>query len=57
MNWMGLAAIEEFKELGEGVGAMGPKRGRCHQTQPVTGLLESKMREFLFKEGHEQVGV
>ena len=54
----GIAAVEAFKELGEGVGSMGPKKENViDETKPETGFLDSGVKEILFKETHEQVGI
>ena len=46
----GIAAVEVFKELGEGVGTMGPmEENVIDKTQPEAGFLESGMKEILFK--------
>ena len=38
----GIAAVEVFKELGEGVGSMGPKKENViDETQPEAGFLDS----------------
>ena len=54
----GIATVEEFKELGEGVGIMGPlEENVINKTQPEAGFLDSGVKEILFKETHEQVGI
>ena len=54
----GIAAVEAFKELGEGVGTMRPKEENViDKTQPEAGILDSGVKEILFKETHEQVGI
>ena len=54
----GIAAVEAFKELGEGVGFMGPKKENAiDKPQPEAGFLDSGVKEILFKETHEQVGI
>ena len=54
----GIAAVEAFKELGEGVGSMGPKKENViDKTQPEAGFLNSGVKEILFKETHEQVRI
>jgi hypothetical protein len=53
-----IAAIEAFKELGEGVGTIRTEeKDVTDKLQPDAGLLRSRMNEVLFKEAHEQVGV
>ena len=53
-----IAAAEAFKELGEGFGTMGPKEENVvDKTQPESGFLNSGVKEILFKETHEQVGI
>ena len=53
-----IAAVETFKELGEGVGTMGPKEENVvDKTQPESGFFNSGVKEILFKETHEQVGI
>ena len=54
----GIAAVEAFKEMGERVGTMGPKdENFIKKTQPEAGFLVSGVKEILFKETHEQVGI
>ena len=54
----GIAAVEAFKELGEGVGTMRPKKENfIDKTQPEAGFLDRGVKEILFKETHEQVGI
>ena len=55
----GIAAVEAFKkELGEGVGSMGPKKENViDETQPEAGFLDSGVKEILFKETYEQVSI
>ena len=54
----GIVAVEAFKELGEGVWSMGPKKENViDETQPEAGFLDSGVKEILFKETHEQVGI
>ena len=54
----GIAAVEAFKELGEGVGTMGPKKENViAKTQPAAGFLDSRVKEILIKETHEQVSI
>ena len=54
----GIVAVEVLKELGEGVGTMGPKEENViDKTQPEAGFLDSEVKEILFKETHEQVGI
>ena len=49
----GIAAVEAFKELGEEVGTMGPKKENIfNKTQPEAGFLDSGVKEILFKETH-----
>jgi len=49
----GIAAVEAFKELGEGVGSMGPKKENViDEMQPEAGFLDSGVKEILFKETH-----
>ena len=46
-----------FKELGEEVRTIRPKR-KCHrETQPGVKFLESRLKEILFNEAHDQVGI
>ena len=43
----GIAAVEAFKELGEGVGSMGPKKENViDKTQPEAGFLDSRVKEI-----------
>jgi hypothetical protein len=51
----GIAAVEAFKELGEGVGTRRPQEEIV--TNKKAGFLESGEKEILFKETHEQVCV
>ena len=51
----GITAVDVFKELGEGVGTMGPKEENVYKTQPEAGFLDSGVKEILFMETHEQV--
>ena len=54
----GVAAVETFEELGEGVGSMGPeKENVIDEMQPEAGFLDSGVKEILFKETHEKVGI
>ena len=53
----GEAAVETFKELVKGVGTMGPKEENFDKMQPEAGFLDSGVKEILFKETHEQVGI
>ena len=54
----GIVAVEAFKELGEGVGTMRRKEENViDNTQPKDGFLDSGVKEILFKETHEQVGI
>ena len=54
----GIAAVEEFKELGEGVGTMRPKEeNTIDKTQLEAMFLDSGVKEILFKDTHEQVGI
>jgi len=54
----GVAAVEAFKALAEGFGTMGPKEEIViDKTQPEAGFLDSRVKEILFKETHEQVGI
>ena len=54
----GIAAVEAFKELGEGIEIMRPKEENViNKTQPEVGFLKSRVKEILFKETHEQVGI
>ena len=54
----GIAAVEAFKELGEGIGTMRPKEENViNKTQPEAGFLDNRVKEILFKETHEQVGI
>jgi hypothetical protein len=49
----GIAAVDAFKELGEGVGTMRPKEENViDKTQPEAGFLDSRVKEILFKETH-----
>ena len=49
-------SVEAFKELGEGVRTMGPKKENViDKTQPEAEFLESGVKKILFKETHEQV--
>ena len=51
-----IMTVEAFKELGKGVGTMRPKEEIVlNKTQPETWFLESRVKEILFKETHEQV--
>ena len=51
-----IAAVEAFKELGEGVGTTRPmEENVIDKMQPEAGYLESGVNEILFKETHEQV--
>ena len=53
----GIADVEAFKELGEGVGTIWPEEENVvDKTQPEAGFLDSGVKEILFKETHEQVG-
>ena len=48
--------IEIFKELGEVVGTMRPEEEDVtDKIQSEARLLKSGMKEFLFKEAHEQL--
>ena len=50
-----IAAVEE---LGEGVVTMRPKKENViDNMQPEAGFLESRVKEILFTETHEQVGI
>ena len=52
----GIAAVEVFKELGEGVRTMRPKEENViDKKQPEAGFLKSRVKEILFEETHEQV--
>ena len=54
----GIAAVEAFKELGEGVGTMRPEEENVvDKTQAEAGFLDSGVKEVLFKETHKQVGI
>ena len=54
----GIVTVEAFKELGEGVGTMRPKEENViDKTQPEAGFLDRGVKEILFKEIHEQVGI
>jgi hypothetical protein len=54
----GIAAVEAFKELGEGVGTMRPNEENViDKMQPEARFLESGVKDILFKETHEQVGI
>ena len=56
LDWIG--TVEAFKELGEGVGTMKPKKETViDEMQPATVLLESGVKEILFKEAHEHVSI
>jgi hypothetical protein len=51
-------AVDAFKDLGDGVGAMRPKEENViDKTQPEAGFLESEVKEILFKETLEQVSI
>jgi hypothetical protein len=51
-----IAAIEAFKELGDGVGTIRSKEENVvNKMQPEAGFLKSGVKEILFKETHEQV--
>ena len=53
-----LDGIVSFKELGMGVWTMGSKEENfIDKTQPEGGYLDSGVKEILFKETHEQVGI
>ena len=53
-----IVATEGFKELSEEVGTMRPdEEDFTDKMQPEAGLLNSGMKEVLFKEPHEQVGI
>jgi hypothetical protein len=54
----GISTVEAFKELGEGFGTMRPEEENIiDKTQPEAGFLDSGVKEILFKESHEQVGI
>ena len=54
----GIAAVEAFKVLGEGDRTMGPQEENIiNKTQPEAGFLNNGVKEILFKESHEQVGI
>ena len=54
----GIAAVEAFKELGVGVGTIRPKEENVvDKTKPAAGFLVSRVKEILFKETHEPVGI
>ena len=53
----GIAAVEVFKELGEELGPWGQRRKMSDKTHPEAGFLDSGVKEILFKETHEQVGI
>ena len=53
-----IVTVEAFKELGEGVRTMRPKEENgINKTQPETEFLKSGVKEIMFKETHEQVGI
>ena len=52
----GIAAVDTFKKLGEGVRTIRPmEENVIDKTQPEAGFLKSEVKEILFKETHEQV--
>ena len=54
----GIAAVQAFKELDEGVWTVRPKEENViNKTQPEAGFLDNRVKEILFKETHEQVGI
>ena len=53
-----IATVEAFEKLGEGVGTMRQEEEDVtDEMQPEAGLLESGVKEVLFKEPHEQVSI
>ena len=51
-----ITAVEALKELGEGVGTMRLKEVNViNKTQSEVPFFESRVKEILFKETHEQV--
>ena len=53
----GIAAVEEFRELVDGVMNMKPEEKHINKMQPQAGLLKSRMKESLFKKTHEKFGL
>ena len=54
----GIVTVEAFKEPGKGVGTMRLKEENViDETQPEAGFLDSRVKEILFKEIQEQVGI
>jgi hypothetical protein len=50
--------VEAVKELGEEVRTVKPEEEDViDKTQPEAGLLESRMKEVLFKEAHQQISI
>ena len=55
-EYHGIGTIEPFKDLDEGVGTMKPQEEDViDKMQAETGLLKSGVKEFLFKDAHEQL--
>ena len=51
-------AVDAFKDLGDGVGAMRPKEENViDKTQPEAGFFESGDKEILFKETYEEASI
>ena len=56
MELDGIATVEAFNKLGEGVGTMRPKEGSAiDKTRSQAGFLKGGVKEILFKKTHEQV--
>ena len=53
-----IAAVEAFKELGGGFGIMrSQKEDDIDKIHPDAGFLESRMKEALFMEASDKVGI